>query len=119
MAAKYWKNMKDAFLESDAMSYRTLLYDFSIRHMVGERGHILETGKVFSSCLDVNRMSVLGFNVMIKACGISKRFSQACCVFDSMEKHSIIPDKYSYNSLMQMLASAELPEKAKFYVKIL
>ncbi|CAA2958458.1 pentatricopeptide repeat-containing At3g23020 [Olea europaea subsp. europaea] len=83
----------------------------------GERGHILEAEKVFSCCLEAKKMSVLVFNVMIKAYGISKRFDQACCIFDSMEKHGIVPDKCSYNSLVQMLAGADLPEKAKFYVR--
>ncbi|KAL2463741.1 Pentatricopeptide repeat-containing protein [Forsythia ovata] len=83
----------------------------------GERGHVLEAEKVFNCCVEVKKMSVLGFNVMIKAYGISKRFDQACCIFDSMEKHSIVPDKCSYNSLVQMLAGADLPEKAKFYVR--
>lgn len=41
MAGKYWKNMKDASLEPDAVSYGTFLYAFSIRHMVGEAEELI------------------------------------------------------------------------------
>ncbi|XP_073278401.1 pentatricopeptide repeat-containing protein At3g23020-like [Primulina huaijiensis] len=82
----------------------------------GERGHVLESEKVFNCCLEKKRLSVLEFNVMIKAYGISKKFEQACCLFDSMDRYGVIPDRCSYNSLVQMLSSADLPQKATFYL---
>ncbi|KAL0393003.1 UNVERIFIED_CONTAM: Pentatricopeptide repeat-containing protein [Sesamum radiatum] len=36
LAARYLTKMKEASLEPDAVSYVTLLYAFSIRHMVAE-----------------------------------------------------------------------------------
>ncbi|XP_057960227.1 pentatricopeptide repeat-containing protein At3g23020 [Malania oleifera] len=83
----------------------------------GERGHILEAEKVFSCCQEAKKLTVLGFNVMIKAYGISKRFDEACQLFDGMENYGVAPDKCSYNSLIQILASADLPHIAKPYVK--
>ncbi|KAL0430766.1 UNVERIFIED_CONTAM: Pentatricopeptide repeat-containing protein [Sesamum radiatum] len=83
----------------------------------GERGYILEAQKVFECCQQVKKMTILEFNVMIKAYGISKKFQQACCLFDSMEEHGLIPDRCGYNSLVQMLASADLPQKATFYLR--
>ncbi|MCD9644895.1 hypothetical protein HAX54_033419 [Datura stramonium] len=117
--------MKDASLEPDAVTYRTLLYAFSIRNMVseaeklilemdkkdlqiglnslrkmssecysanidafGERGHILEAERAFNCCREGKRLTVLEFNVMIKAYGISKKFNEACYLFDSM-KHGL------------------------------
>ncbi|KAL3634527.1 hypothetical protein CASFOL_021581 [Castilleja foliolosa] len=83
----------------------------------GERGFILHAEKVFNCCLKVKKLTVLEFNVMIKAYGLSKKFDQACRLFDSMEKHGIVPDRCSYNSLVQMLASGDNPEKATFYLR--
>ncbi|KAL8026367.1 hypothetical protein ABFX02_14G022200 [Erythranthe guttata] len=83
----------------------------------GERGHILQAEKVFECCLQVKKLSVLEFNVMIKSYGISKKFDRACHLFDSMEKHGLVSDRCGYNSLVQMLASADLPEKAIFYLR--
>lgn len=84
----------------------------------GERGHVLEAEKVFKCCQEKNNRSVLEFNVMIKAYGINKRYDEACNLFDRMEEeHGVVPDKISYNSLIQMLASAELPHIAKSYVR--
>ncbi|KAL0291552.1 UNVERIFIED_CONTAM: Pentatricopeptide repeat-containing protein [Sesamum radiatum] len=83
----------------------------------GERGYILEAQKVFECCQQVKKMTILEFNVMIKAYGISKKFQQACCLFDSMEEHGLIPDRCGYNSLVQMLATADLPQKATFYLR--
>lgn len=83
----------------------------------GERGYILQAQKAFDCCLQVRKLSVLEFNVMIKAYGISKKFDQACSLFDSMEKYGLIPDRCGYNSLVQMLASADLPQKAIFYLR--
>ncbi|KAK4434069.1 Pentatricopeptide repeat-containing protein [Sesamum alatum] len=83
----------------------------------GERGYILEARKVFDCCQQVKKLTILEFNVMIKAYGISKKFEQACCLFDSMEEHGLVPDRCGYNSLVQMLASADLPQKATFYLR--
>ncbi|PIM98036.1 hypothetical protein CDL12_29485 [Handroanthus impetiginosus] len=83
----------------------------------GERGYVFEAQKVFDCCLEVKNLTVLEFNVMIKAYGISKKFEQACSLFDSMEKHGLVPDRCGYNSLVQMLASADLPHKAMFYLR--
>lgn len=83
----------------------------------GERGHVIESEKVFHCCQERNLLGVLEFNVMIKAYGISKKYHEACCLFDSMEQHGVFPDRCSYNSLVQMLAGADLPEKAKNYVR--
>ncbi|CAL5365089.1 unnamed protein product [Camellia sinensis] len=83
----------------------------------GERGHVDEAEKVFMSCQEGKKPSVLEFNVMIKAYGINKRYDKACQLLDSMEEHDVVPDKCSYNSLVQMLASADLPHLAVLYVR--
>ena len=82
----------------------------------GERDHILEAEKAFLCCKERRKLSVLEFNVMIKAYGISNKYEKACQLIDSMENHGVLPDKCSYNSLIQILASADLPHKAKFYL---
>ncbi|XP_050216291.1 pentatricopeptide repeat-containing protein At3g23020 [Mercurialis annua] len=83
----------------------------------GERGHIAEATKVFACRLEHNKLSVLEFNVMIKAYGLRKNYKKACDLFDSMESHGVVPDKCSYSSLIQILASADLADKAKFYLE--
>ncbi|XP_055813612.1 pentatricopeptide repeat-containing protein At3g23020 [Solanum dulcamara] len=83
----------------------------------GERGHILEAERAFNCCREGKRLTVLEFNVMIKAYGISKKYNEACYLFDSMEKHGLSPDRCSYSSLIQMLAGADLPLKAASYVR--
>lgn len=83
----------------------------------GERGHVAEAEQVFICCQERKKLSVLVFNVMIKAYGISKKYDEACCSFDSMELHGVLPDRCSYNSIIQMLSSADMPEKAKDYVR--
>ncbi|KAK6265716.1 hypothetical protein QUC31_016553 [Theobroma cacao] len=83
----------------------------------GERGHVFEAEKVFVCCQERETLTVLEFNVMIKAYGIGKSFEKACWLFDSMQGHGVVPDKCSYNSLIQILASADLPHVAKCYLK--
>ncbi|KAJ9154233.1 hypothetical protein P3X46_027589 [Hevea brasiliensis] len=83
----------------------------------GERGHILEAAKVFRCCQEQNKLTVLEFNVMIKAYGLGKNYDKACVLFDSMESYGVVPDIFSYSSLIQILASADLPDKAKYYLK--
>lgn len=83
----------------------------------GEHGHILEAEKVFNCCQEVKKLSVLEFNVMIKAYGVGKHYSRACQLFDSMESHGVIPDRCSYSSLIQILASGDMPHIAMPYLK--
>ncbi|RDX81021.1 Pentatricopeptide repeat-containing protein, partial [Mucuna pruriens] len=83
----------------------------------GEHGHTLEAEKVFIWCQEQNNLSVLEFNVMIKAYGIGKCYEKACELFDSMEKHGVVADRCSYTSLIQILASADMPHIAKPYLK--
>ncbi|XP_021290857.1 pentatricopeptide repeat-containing protein At3g23020 [Herrania umbratica] len=83
----------------------------------GERGYVFEAEKVFVCCQERKKLTVLEFNVMIKAYGIGKSYEKACWLFDSMQGHGVVPDKCSYNSLIQILASADLPHVAKCYLK--
>ncbi|KAJ0034247.1 hypothetical protein Pint_24701 [Pistacia integerrima] len=83
----------------------------------GERGHILEAERAFSCCQEGKKLTVLEFNVMIKAYGMGKNYDKACQLFDSMEIHEVAPDKCSYNSLIQILAGADLPHMAKPYLR--
>ncbi|XWS08892.1 hypothetical protein CRYUN_Cryun40dG0039400 [Craigia yunnanensis] len=83
----------------------------------GERGHAFEAEKVFVCCQERKRLTVLEFNVMIKAYGIGKSYDKACWLFDSMQSYGVLPDKCSYSSLIQILASADLPHVAKCYLK--
>ncbi|KAL5702145.1 hypothetical protein ACHQM5_027396 [Ranunculus cassubicifolius] len=83
----------------------------------GEHGHILEAEKAFICCQQRNKLSVLEFNVMIKAYGKGKRYDKACGLFDSMEQHKVLPDICSYSCLIQILSSADLPHIAKPYLR--
>ncbi|KAG6668746.1 hypothetical protein I3843_01G185500 [Carya illinoinensis] len=83
----------------------------------GEGGHILEAEKVFICCKDKMKLSVLQFNVMIKAYGIGKHYDKACELFDRMESYGVFPDKCSYISLIQILASADMPHIARPYLR--
>ncbi|KAK1406652.1 hypothetical protein QVD17_42149 [Tagetes erecta] len=83
----------------------------------GERGYILEAEKVFKCCQEQRNPTVLEYNVMIKAYGLNKKYDDACRLLDSMNEHGVFPDKCSYNSLTQMLASANVPQKATFYLR--
>ncbi|XVE81723.1 hypothetical protein DITRI_Ditri15bG0088600 [Diplodiscus trichospermus] len=82
----------------------------------GERGHVFEAEKIFACCQERKRLTVLEFNVMIKAYGIGKSYDKACWLFDSMQSHGVLPDKCSFSSLIQILASADLPHVAKCYL---
>ncbi|KAI5391790.1 hypothetical protein KIW84_076553 [Lathyrus oleraceus] len=185
MVTKYFKRMKAAHLEPDLVSYRTLLYAYSIRKMVceaeelisemdkkglqidqftqsaltrmyieagmlersllwfhrfhlagnmkfecyvanidayGEHGHILEAEEVFLWCQERKKLSVLEFNVMIKAYGIGKCYDKACQLFDSMDKHGVAADSFvklglltdslSYNNVLDLYANAGRPKEA-------
>uniref|UniRef100_A0A7N0ZX73 Pentatricopeptide repeat-containing protein n=1 Tax=Kalanchoe fedtschenkoi TaxID=63787 RepID=A0A7N0ZX73_KALFE len=83
----------------------------------GERGHLLEAEQVFFCCQEARRLSVLAFNVMIKAYGIGKRYDKACELFGNMESNEMTPDKCTYNCLIQMLANADKPFKARVYLR--
>ncbi|KAK7268654.1 hypothetical protein RIF29_21359 [Crotalaria pallida] len=83
----------------------------------GEHGHALEAEKVFIWCQERKSLSILEFNVMIKAYGIGKCYDKACQLFDSMEKHGVVADKCSYSSLIQFLTSADKPHIAKPYLQ--
>ncbi|KAF3584983.1 hypothetical protein F2Q69_00030528 [Brassica cretica] len=179
-AGAYFKEMKNAGLKPDPVSYRTLLYAFSIRHMVeeaeeliaemyhndveideytqsaltrmyieaemikkswfwfqrfhlrgsmssegysanidayGERGYLSEAERVFICCQEVNKRTVIEYNVMIKAYGIGKSCEKACEVFESMMSYGVAPDKCTYNTLVQILASFDMPHKARSYLE--
>nr|UPT48712.1 pentatricopeptide repeat protein AaPPR662 [Agave angustifolia]UPT48949.1 pentatricopeptide repeat protein AaPPR1160 [Agave angustifolia]UPT49713.1 pentatricopeptide repeat protein AaPPR1232 [Agave angustifolia] len=82
-----------------------------------EKGYIKLAEKAFSCCSGRHKLSVLVFNVMIKAYGICKEYSKACDLFHSMENYGILPDKCTYSSLIQILSSAELPHEAATYLR--
>ncbi|XP_059634035.1 pentatricopeptide repeat-containing protein At3g23020 [Cornus florida] len=113
MLEKSWLWFKRFHLEGNMSSE---CYSANI-DAFGERGHVLEAEKVFISCQEGKKLTVVEFNVMVKAYGISKRYEKACQLFDNMEKHDVVPDKCSYNSLIQLLATAELPHLALPYVR--
>ncbi|XP_027365427.1 pentatricopeptide repeat-containing protein At3g23020-like [Abrus precatorius] len=83
----------------------------------GEHGRTLEAEKVFIWCQERKSLSVLEFNVMIKAYGIGKCYEKACHLFDIMEKHGVVADRCSFSSIIQILASADQPHIAKAYLK--
>ncbi|CAA6658968.1 unnamed protein product [Spirodela intermedia] len=83
----------------------------------GVHGHLSLAEKAFGCSVVKQKLSVLVLNVMIKAYGIAKNTAKACETFDSMEKYGFSPDKCAYNSIVQILCSAELPHRAKFYVR--
>lgn len=82
----------------------------------GERRHISEAERAFLCCQEKKKLSVLEFNVMIKAYGIAGCHDKACSIFDSMANEGVSPDKCSYSSLLQILASVDLPLKAMPYL---
>nr|KYP38179.1 Pentatricopeptide repeat-containing protein At3g23020 family [Cajanus cajan] len=69
----------------------------------GERGYTLEAEKVFICCKEKKKLTVLEFNVMIKAYGIGKCYDKAY--------------KCSYSSLIHILATADKPHIARSYLK--
>ncbi|KAL5139230.1 Pentatricopeptide repeat-containing protein [Glycine soja] len=83
----------------------------------GEHGHTLEAKKVFIWSQKQKNLSVLEFNVMIKAYGIGKCYEKACQLFDSMEQHGVVADRCSYTSLIQILTTSDQPHMAKPYLK--
>ncbi|MQM03660.1 hypothetical protein Taro_036442 [Colocasia esculenta] len=83
----------------------------------GENGHLSLAERAFNCCMARGKLSVLVFNVMIKAYGIAKNFHKACEVFDSMEKYHFFPDKCAFNSIIQILCGADLPQKGVQYLR--
>uniref|UniRef100_A0A6V7QSV2 Uncharacterized protein n=1 Tax=Ananas comosus var. bracteatus TaxID=296719 RepID=A0A6V7QSV2_ANACO len=83
----------------------------------GENGHLSLAENAFCCCLGRQKLSVLVFNVMIKAYGIGKKYDKSCELFDKMEEYGIFPDSCTYNSLIQILSAAGLPKKAVSYVR--
>ncbi|XP_078429821.1 tetratricopeptide repeat (TPR)-like superfamily protein [Wolffia australiana] len=83
----------------------------------GVHGHLSLAEKAFECCVRRKKLSVLAFNVMIKAYGIAKNTSKACETFEGIEKHGFSPDKCAYNSVVQILCAADLPHRAKIYVR--
>ncbi|TKY53802.1 Pentatricopeptide repeat-containing protein [Spatholobus suberectus] len=82
----------------------------------GEQGYTLEAEKVFICCKEKKKLTVLEFNVMIKAYGIGKCYHKVCQLFDCMEKFGVLADKCSYSSLIHILAGADKPHIAKSYL---
>ncbi|QCE05016.1 structure-specific endonuclease subunit SLX1 [Vigna unguiculata] len=83
----------------------------------GERGYTLEAEKVFMCCKEKKKLTVLEFNVMIKAYGIGKCYDKACQLFDCMKKFGVVADECSFSSLIHILASADKPHDAKSYLE--
>jgi pentatricopeptide repeat protein len=83
----------------------------------GERGYLSEAERVFICCQEVNKRTVIEYNVMIKAYGISKSCEKACELFESMMSYGVTPDKCTYNTLVQILASADMPHKGRCYLE--
>nr|GEU52086.1 hypothetical protein [Tanacetum cinerariifolium] len=116
-AQGYFKKMQEASLEPDAVSYRTLLYAFSIRHMVCEAEELVNEMDKRDLEIDEFTQSSLTRMYLEVAYGINKKYDEACGLINSMDEHGVFPDKCSYNSLIQTLASADLPQKATFYLR--
>lgn len=83
----------------------------------GQRGLIEYAERAFLCRKKHARLTLLEFNVMIKAYGIANNHEKACQLFDSMESQGVEPDKCSYNSLIQFLSTADLPCRAMPYLK--
>lgn len=83
----------------------------------GEHGHVFEAERIFLCCQECRKLSVLEFNVMIKAYGVGKCYMKACELFDTMGTNGVSPDKCSYGTLIQILAGADMPFLAEFYLR--
>ncbi|GLJ45881.1 hypothetical protein SUGI_0965930 [Cryptomeria japonica] len=74
----------------------------------GEQGCWLEAEKVFKYSQERGRkISVLEFNVMIKAYGFAKVQDKALKLFNRMESLGVLPDECTYNSLTQMFVTSD------------
>uniref|UniRef100_A0A0D9VPV7 Uncharacterized protein n=1 Tax=Leersia perrieri TaxID=77586 RepID=A0A0D9VPV7_9ORYZ len=83
----------------------------------GERGHVLLAEKAFMCCIKRKMLSAIVCNVMIKAYGLAEKLDEACEIADGMERYGILPDNLTYSSLIQLLSTAKLPEKALYYLR--
>ncbi|XP_006649442.1 pentatricopeptide repeat-containing protein At3g23020 [Oryza brachyantha] len=83
----------------------------------GERGHILLAEKAFLCCLKRKMLSTCVCNVMIKAYGLVEKLDEACEIADGMARYGILPDNLTYSSLIQLMSTAKLPEKALYYLR--
>uniref|UniRef100_A0A0E0CVL0 Pentacotripeptide-repeat region of PRORP domain-containing protein n=1 Tax=Oryza meridionalis TaxID=40149 RepID=A0A0E0CVL0_9ORYZ len=83
----------------------------------GERGHILLAEKAFMCCIKRKMLSTCVCNVMIKAYGLVEKLDEACEIADGMERYGILPDNLTYSSLIHLMSTAKLPEKALYYLR--
>ncbi|GLJ45885.1 hypothetical protein SUGI_0965990 [Cryptomeria japonica] len=82
----------------------------------GEQGYWLEAEKVFKCSQGGRKLSVLEFNVMIKAYGIAKLQDKALKLFESMESLGVFPDRCTYSSLIQMFAKSNCLNDSKHFI---
>ncbi|KAL5210931.1 hypothetical protein ABZP36_006554 [Zizania latifolia] len=56
-------------------------------------------------------------NVTIKAYGLLEKLDDACPIADVMVRYGVLPDNLTYSSLIQLMSTAKLPEKALYYLR--
>ncbi|XP_044382477.1 pentatricopeptide repeat-containing protein At3g23020 [Triticum aestivum] len=83
----------------------------------GKKGCINLAEKAFMCCLERKMLSVSVCNVMIKAYGLADKLDEACEIAAGMERYGVLPDYLTYSSLIQLLSTAKLPEKALYYLR--
>jgi pentatricopeptide repeat protein len=83
----------------------------------GERGYWLEAEKVFNCSQEKGEsQTVLEFNVMIKAYGIAKLHDKVLKLFERMKVQGVLPDRCTYASVIQTLASSELVDVSEHFI---
>ncbi|XWS53892.1 hypothetical protein CRYUN_Cryun10bG0039100 [Craigia yunnanensis] len=118
MAAGYFAKMKEACLEPDLNVHRSWDARLKKSWLWFRRFHLL------------GNMSSEGYSVNIDAFGerghvfeaekflsVAKKGRGLLSLSLIMQSHGAVPDKCSYSSLIQILASADLPHVAKCYLK--
>ncbi|KAL5213122.1 hypothetical protein ABZP36_023969 [Zizania latifolia] len=83
----------------------------------GERGHVFLAEKAFMCCIIRKTLSVCVCNVMIKAYRLVGKLDEACEIADGTVRYGILPDNLTYSSLIQLMSTAKLPEKALYYLR--
>ncbi|TVU48297.1 hypothetical protein EJB05_07929 [Eragrostis curvula] len=83
----------------------------------GNEKYIVLAEKAFMCCVKRKMLSVSVCNVMIKAYGLVEKLDEACEIADGMEMYGVLPDYLTYSSLIQLLSTAKLPEKALCYLR--
>ena len=83
----------------------------AIADVYAEKGLWMDAETVFSANMPRCR-DLVEYNVMIKAYGRGKEYDRSLQLFDEMPSRGIWPDACSYNSIIQMLATADQPERA-------